>query len=193
MSWKKHMNWRRLEGYYVYIYLDSENNPYYVGMGKNKRLTEKHLYVDVPVLSQIIVEENMTIEQAWEREITLISQYGMKCENKGPLLNLASGGKTSNSGWHHSPEIKQQISKSLTGVKKKTTVNYRKPKSKEHCEAIRQANLGRPDDGRYEKIGLTKSKHKWYYKDEKTIMCEPGNQPEGYVPGRGKMIKNKYT
>jgi len=184
------MSWKTPNNYYVYTYLDCNNNPYYVGMGKGRRAVEKHLYVDVPDLSKILIEDNMSQEQAWEREIYLIDMYGMKCKNKGPLLNLQKGGKTQKSGWHQSEATKQRISKSLTGIKKKTTINYKKPKSAEHAEAIRRANLGRPDDGRYKKIGETKSKHKWYNKNGHTIMCEPGNQPEGYNPGRGNFKKS---
>lgn len=181
------MSWKTPKRYYVYTYLDSNGTPYYVGMGKGRRAVEKHIYVEVPEIINIIIQDDMTQEDAWKIETQLIEHYGMKCKNEGPLLNLQKGGKTQKSGWHHSTETKEQISKSLTGVKKKTTINYKKPKSAEHAEAIRQANIGRPDDGRYKKIGEKMSKKRWYNKDGHTVMCEPGKELSGYLPGRGKL------
>ena len=178
------MSWKTPKRYYVYTYLDENKTPYYVGMGKGRRAVEKHLYVSVPELSNIIIEDNMTQEEAWEKETQLIEHYGMKCKNQGPLLNLQRGGKTQKSGWHHSPETKQRISNTLTGVKKKTTINYKKPKTPEHAEAIRQANLGRPDDGRYKKISHTMAKKRWFTDGISSVFCEPGNEPSSYRPGR---------
>jgi hypothetical protein len=57
-------------------------------------------------------------------------------------------------------------------------------RQKLHAEKIRQANIGRKDDGRYVKIAMTKSKQRWYTNGETTIMVEPGAQPIGFFPGR---------
>lgn len=154
------MSWKTPKKYYVYTYLDFDNNPYYVGMGKGRRAIEKHLYVDIPDLSKILIEDNMSQEQAWEREIHLIEMYGMKCKNEGPLLNLQKGGKTQKSGWHHATETKERISKSLTGIKKKTTINYKGTKTLEHSENVRQAVQRMWDDPEYRKQRLEKIKEK---------------------------------
>jgi hypothetical protein len=154
------MSWKTPKNYYVYIYLDYDNNPYYVGMGKGRRAIEKHLYVSVPDINYIIIEDNMTQEEAWEKEKYLIEHYGMKCKNTGPLLNLQRGGKTGNSNWHHAPETKQRISESLTGVKKTTTENYKGTKTLEHAEKIRQVVQNMWDDPEYRKQRLEKIKEK---------------------------------
>jgi hypothetical protein len=60
----------------------------------------------------------------------------------------------------------------------------RKPKTAQHIEAIRNANIGRPRDGRYEKIGKTKSQQRWYTDGKITKMCVPGDEPSGFVLGR---------
>lgn len=51
-------------------------------------------------------------------------------------------------------------------------------------QKIRLANLGRPNDGRYLKIGLTKSKQRWYNNGIITKMFEPGKEFAGFLPGR---------
>jgi hypothetical protein len=70
------MSWKKFKGYYVYTYLDENSNPYYVGMGCNNRVIAKHLYVQVPSFDNIIVEDDLTQQQAWDREIELIAMKG---------------------------------------------------------------------------------------------------------------------
>lgn len=180
--------WKNPKGYYVYTYLDHHGTPYYVGMGKGRRAVEKHKYVDVPPLEYIIIEDRLTQEEAWNKETILIEQYGMACKGDGPLLNLQKGGKTQKSGWNHSEDTKRRISESLAGKKKTSTINYRKPKSKEHAEAIRQANLGREDDGRNAKISASIAKLRWYNNGEINKRMNPNNVTSGWIPG---MIRYK--
>ena len=157
------MSWRKFKGYYVYTYLDENSNPYYVGMGCNNRVIAKHLYVQVPAFDNIIVEDDLTQQQAWDREIKLIAMYGREHLGTGPLKNLTEGGPTQKSGWSHSPATKKQISIKNTGKTRTDTQKerYSKPKTKEHAEKIRQANLGRKDDGRYIKTSQTMKGRPW--------------------------------
>ena len=84
------MSWKNFKGYYVYTYLDENSTPYYVGMGCKNRVIAKHLYVIVPSFEKIIVEDSLTQQQAWDREIELIALYGreahMKKQNNGVSL-----------------------------------------------------------------------------------------------------------
>jgi hypothetical protein len=157
------MSWKKFKGYYVYTYLDENFKPYYVGMGCKNRVIAKHLYVKVPSFDKIIVEDNLTQQQAWDKEIELIALYGREHLGTGPLKNLAEGGPTQKSGWAHSPETKKQISIKNTGKIRtlEHKENYRKPKTIEHAEKIKQANLGRKDDGRYIKISKTMKGRPW--------------------------------
>lgn len=157
------MSWKNFTGYYVYTYLDESLNPYYVGMGCKNRMIAKHLYVNVPAFDKIIVEDNLTQQQAWDREIELIAQYGREDLGTGPLKNLTDGGPTQKSGWSHSNQTKKTISIKNTGKIRtpEHKKNYSKPKTKEHAEKIRQANLGRADDGRYAKISQTMKGRPW--------------------------------
>jgi len=149
--------------HYVYMYL-ADDIPYYIGMGKGNRMTAYHLYVDVPALTEIaVIRSSMTKEDAWDLETKLVDHYGLACNNTGILKNLRRGGKTSNSDWYHSEQAKEKISagnkgKVRTEAHKK---NYRKPKTAEHAEKIRQANLGRKPDGRYAKASATLKGKPW--------------------------------
>lgn len=157
------MSWKTFTGYYVYTYLDENLKPYYVGMGCKNRVVAKHLYVSVPTFDKITVEDNLTQKQAWNREIELIAQYGREHLGTGPLKNLTEGGPTQKSGWAHSSQTKKTISIKNTGKIRtlEHKENYSKPKTVEHAEKIRQANLGRADDGRYVKISQTMKGRPW--------------------------------
>ena len=180
------MSWKHLTGYYVYTYFDENQIPYYVGMGQGKRVVAKHLYVRVPDFSQIVIVDNLTALEAYSKEIELIAKYGRKNIGTGTLLNLTNGGPTQKSGWNQSKEAKQKISEANTGKIRtaQQRLNYSKPKSAEHANKIRLANTGRPDDGRYAKISETMKLKKWYTDGIESRMFIPGNELDGYVPGR---------
>ncbi len=157
------MSWKKYKRYYVYTYLNSDNTPFYIGMGQNDRIQAKHLYVTFPGYNNVHVIDNLTKQEAWDLETELVEQYGLKCNGTGILENLRAGGKTSNSDWYHSEQAKQKISEGNNGKVRteEHKKNYRKPKTKEHAENIRQANLGRKPDGRYEKISKTTKGRPW--------------------------------
>lgn len=172
--------------YYVYTYLDENKKPYYVGMGKGRRYKVPHLYVDVPDQSHILIEDKLTQQQAWDLEIKLIAEHGRISNGTGILENLTDGGESGASGWNQSRQAKRKISEGNKG-KKRTAAqrkNYCGPKSAEHANNIRLANIGRPNDGRYVKIGLTKSKQRWFTNGVITRMCVPGTEPAGFLAGR---------
>lgn len=159
-----------MTGFYVYIYLDALNAPYYVGMGQGKRFMRWHNIWMIRDLEEILIEG-----------------IGRKCLGTGPLTNLAKGGQSSKTGWKHSEEAKTRISNKLKGVpKSKKHIKSMRNKifTIEHREKIRQANLGRVDDGRNAKIGITMSMKRWYNNGEETKMCVPGMEPMGFNAGR---------
>jgi len=137
--------------YYVYEYYRNDK-VYYVGKGSKSRYREGHTYVDVPGLDNIkFPGENMSEDDAYDLEESLTYKYGLKIDNTGVLENKAHGGKSSYvpsfTGHNHTEEAKQKISEGNKG-KVRTEAhkeNYSKPKTKEHAENIRQANLGRKD------------------------------------------------
>lgn len=156
------MSWKNFIGYYVYTYLDENLKPYYVGMGCKNRVIAKHLYVSVPPFNKIIVEDNLTQIQAWDREIELIAQYGREHLGTGPLKNLTEGGPTQKSGWAHSSQTKKVISIKNTGKIRtlEHKENYSKPKTIEHANNIRQAVADIWADPVYKEQRLAKIKEK---------------------------------
>jgi hypothetical protein len=173
--------------FYVYLYETPAGEPYYIGKGSKNRINESHApWINLPPIhNRKIVTDKLTEQEAFDLELKLIQEYGRK-QDGGILENKKISRWVTQAGWNHSEETKQKISKSNFG-KVRTEEhknNYRKPKSLDHIEKIRQANIGRPNDGRYKKVGETKSKQKWYNNGEKSIMVIPGTEPSGFIPGR---------
>ena len=132
--------------FYVYQYIGPDGSPYYIGKGKGNRLNEKHAFTQVPGPEfRILVEVNLSETDALALENYLIRYYGRKIDG-GILDNIKINQWAGTAGWKHSANTKQRISDSTMGVKKseETKQKMRKPKSVEHREKIRQANLGRP-------------------------------------------------
>ena len=150
--------------FYVYQYLDSNGLPYYIGKGSFNRINESHLpWVILPSKeNRQIVKEDMTEKDAFDFEIKLIKQYGRKIDG-GILENKKISRWVAQAGWVHSASTKQIISEKNTGKirTEEHKVNYRKPKTAEHAENIKKANLGRKDDGRYLKTSQTMKGRPW--------------------------------
>ncbi len=114
--------------YYIYAYIrKSDNTPYYIGKGKNKRAWSKDHNVSVPKdkTKIIIMETNLTEIGALALERFYINWYGRKDNNTGILLNRTDGGDTT-SGYIPSEHTKKLIGDKLRGV----------PKPKGHGEKI---------------------------------------------------------
>jgi NUMOD3 motif len=144
--------------FYVYQYLDESGNPYYIGKGKGKRIHRMHTKTVLPpVERRVVIQDGLTNEEAKQLEKELITKYGRKIDG-GILDNIKINQWACAVGWKHSEEAKLKISKGNKGKVRteKHRANYRKPKTADHAEKIRQANLGRPyDPVRAAKISAT--------------------------------------
>lgn len=173
--------------FYVYQYLTEDGVPYYIGKGKDKRAYAAHAHVIVPANPGLIqfVQTGLSEEDALKLEMTLIRAYGREVDG-GMLKNTKLNQWACTSGWKHSDETKKKISESTIGKKKSksTRKKMKQPKTDAHREKIRLANLGRENDGRYDKIGKKKQMQRWYTNGVTSTMCIPGKEPEGYVAGR---------
>ena len=136
---------------YRHIRLDS-NQPFYIGIGK----TEKRAYdthsrnkhwqgiVNKYGYKVQIMLDDLTWEQACEKEREFIQLYGRKDLGLGTLVNLTDGGDGV-IGVVFSEEHKAKIGAALIGKPKseEAKANMCKPKSEEHVAKMRAALKGR--------------------------------------------------
>lgn len=172
--------------FYVYKYVTEDGIPYYIGKGKGDRIRAKHKNVIVPEEKyRQYIQTDLSESEACDLENNLIREYGRKIDG-GLLENIKTNRWACTSGWTHSADAKQKISNRNAGKirTEEAKIKYKKPKSIEHRENIRKANLNRPRDDRYIKIGLSKSKQKWYNNGIITRMFEPGTELPGFIKGR---------
>jgi hypothetical protein len=171
--------------HYVYQYVTQSGVPFYVGKGCKNRINAVHRFELPPVDQRIIIKNNLTMIEAFDLEMKLIRQYGRKIDG-GLLENIKLNQWACAIGWHHSDDTKKRISNSLIGKTKSelTKQKMMKPKSAMHKQKIKEANIGRPNDGRYIKIGAKKREQRWFTNGINTIMIKPELAPAGYVPGR---------
>jgi hypothetical protein len=144
--------------------LNEDGTPFYIGKGSKNRINESHSpWVKIPTSEyRKIIKNNLLEHEAFDLELQLINQYGRKLDG-GILENVKISRWVAQSGWTHTEETKQLISQKNTGKVRteQQKQNYRKPKSAEHSEKIKNANLGRKDDGRYQKISQTMKGRPW--------------------------------
>jgi NUMOD3 motif len=127
---------KNIVNFYVYAYLREDQTPYYIGKGKGKRAWENNHGVNLPEESRIImIETNLSQQEAFELEIKLIEQYGRKDLGTGILRNRTNGGEGT-AGLKQTDEHKEKISKALTGI-------VRGPHTEEHKKNLSKILTGR--------------------------------------------------
>ena len=95
--------------YYVYMYLRPDYTPYYVGKGKDNRMHVDHKHIELPPRERrVIVQDNMSNEDAKLLEGQLITKYGRKLDG-GILDNIKINQWACHAGWVHSPESVEKI------------------------------------------------------------------------------------
>jgi NUMOD3 motif len=134
--------------FYVYQYVDETGQPYYIGKGSGRRIHRPHTKTQLPPVDRrIIIQDNLTNEEAKLLEGQLISKYKRKIDG-GILDNIKINQWACAVGWKHSEETKEKISKGNKGKKRtpEQLKNYKGTVTPEHKEKVRLANLGRPTD-----------------------------------------------
>ena len=100
--------------YYTYAYLREDGTPYYIGKGKNDRITDKNHKIYIPSKERrIYLKRNLTEQDAFKHEIYMIAILGRKDLGTGILRNRTDGGDGV-SGMVMSEETRKKISKANT-------------------------------------------------------------------------------
>ena len=138
---------------YLYRHIRQDSNqPFYIGIGSNDdygRANSKHgrnkIWNGVVKKSKYDVEiilDDLTWEEACEKEKEFIALYGRKDNSTGCLCNLTNGGEGT-LGCIPSKETLLKRSISLSGSNNPL---YGKKLSKEHKEKLSKAKLGKHRD-----------------------------------------------
>jgi hypothetical protein len=165
---------------YRHIRLDL-NTPFYIGIGSDDKTQKRSEYkcrsnawknvINKTEYRVEIMLEDLTWEEACEKEREFIALYGRRDLGKGPLVNLTDGGE-GGFGYRHTPE---QIKKGIETRRRNGTLNHSvetkrkiglkaegRTLSKEGREKIRQFHLGKPktDDHKQKLRGPKSEDHK---------------------------------
>lgn len=109
--------------FFVYAHYRADrpdSDPFYIGKGKNTRdLSKKRnrLWTNIANKHGFVVKklkENLTEQEAWNLEISLIAQYGKLIDDTGCLANITNGGEGA-SGTIHTDETKAKWSSAKKG------------------------------------------------------------------------------
>ena len=128
-----------MKDYYVYVYLDPrkpgnyvygdysfEFEPYYIGKGKNTRITDEHnqngiIWMEMKIVNEGLkpirnmLNENLEEHNAYELETHLIKTIGRRFEG-GPLINIT---KDQSKGFKKSRKKREAKKKKLYKASKK--------------------------------------------------------------------------
>lgn len=130
--------------FYVYKYLREDGTPYYIGKGSGDRAYKKWSKKDIKPPADttriVIVEQDLTEDQAFDLEKKLIAEYGRKDLGTGILHNKTDGGEGSSGhkigGWKWSEESK-------ANRKGKGNPAFGKPSSQKQKETASMVHTGR--------------------------------------------------
>lgn len=104
-------------GYYVYAYLREDKTPYYIGKGNDKRAWKSHKRTNGTELLPkdkskiVIIVDGLEEQVAFDYEELLIFEYGRKDLGTGILRNVSNGGGFGSSGYKHTEDALDRISK----------------------------------------------------------------------------------
>ena len=135
---------------YRHIRLD-KNEPFYIGIGgdnnyqraysKNSRNIFWQRVVKKTNYNVDILLDNLTKDEAKEKEIEFISLYGKKINKTGTLVNISNGGEGA-AGYKHTEEAKRKIAES-NKFKDYAKMDKSYMQTKEYKDKVSKNNTGR--------------------------------------------------
>jgi hypothetical protein len=115
-----------MNNYYVYLHIKAtDGEPFYVGKGRRYRAYDSSKctrsnhwinYVNKYGFDVIILENNLTEKEAFEKETYWIKRIGRKDLGNGPLINYSNGGE-GGSGRVFTKEHKKKLGQRQLGSK----------------------------------------------------------------------------
>lgn len=165
--------------FYTYAYLREDGSPYYIGKGSSKRIyckTKGEIRPPKDKSKIIFLKQNLLERDAFKHEIYMINIFGRKDLSTGILRNKTNGGDGT-SGYKHSENTKQKISKLNTNPSEETRDKIRSSRIKNGCTLT--------EEGR-EKMKLVGLKNK---KESRGIFNQTPEQRS--INGRKNALKGK--
>ena len=118
------------------MYMDQDNCPIYIGMGrKDRHLICRHLNGQQPYLQNKIrkigkknvkvhfLHKNLTQEEAIYWECYWIAYFGRKCNGTGQLYNLTEGGEVGNGDMYRGKKRPKEVGQKISATKLGHEVN----------------------------------------------------------------------
>lgn len=149
--------------YYIYIHINLQTGePFYIGKGKDNRYKSKSgrskfwkNIVNKYDYDIMFLEENLTEDESFEREVYWIKRIGRKDLGLGPLVNFTDGGE-GRSGYMCSDETKQKLREKNLGkiqprdvVNKIALANTGKKRTQEHKDKMSEMFKGKTHSDEY--------------------------------------------
>lgn len=203
--------------YYVYILRDprKENEPFYVGKGKDNRVefhgnkADVHNPFKINVINKIkevglepVIEyyrENLEESVAFSEEIALIKQYGRRDNGTGILTNLTDGGEGS-SGYIRSEDATEKWydSRKNSGYKHPIEViekiaksNTGKKRSSETKKKLSESHIGKIQTEESNKKRSEKLKGRKISEEQKRFLSESRIGENNPMFGKDSPMKGK--
>lgn len=171
--------------FYVYGYFNEDGTPYYIGKGHGYRMYEKHSNVIVPPRERIKkLYDNISEEEAFDREEMLIFKYGRMGIDKGGILkNIQERGHGCKQTYHTLEEQKKAKARGDNRYWKKIKKNPEKHAERKkyktewaYKKARKQGKPKREECGRKFKVVCPEGK---VYEG---INCKPFAEEHGLHP-----------
>jgi hypothetical protein len=164
---------------YRHIRLD-KNEPFYIGIGSDidyKRAFSKHSrnkywnrIVNVSEYEVEIIMDDLSKDEAKQKEIEFIALYGKKINKNGTLTNISDGGE-GNAGGKHTKEAKIKIAEA-NKLKDYSTFDRSFMQTKEYKEKISLIHKGRKPSKKCIEVNRERMKNRIVTDEQKQTLRE---------------------